>query len=242
MTKRQQKLTEDDVPRILQTLACEDAPTQRRMLRLLCPCRNRVYHEEVWVAVCRVYENEANPEGMRDQAKHAIDTLRDRARTDPNAQELLDALARRGFFLFPLKVPPACEREDKVTSREVPDLLEILACDDLDAQKNALRLLCPCRNRRYDKEVWRAIFEVYQTTQGGGVRDQALHAIETLRQRARTDPRSQELLRWLVAQDIAMPGMEQAIPIWRPLGRIGPRGLTIPRWQHSPRSKANRRR
>ncbi|HLV79987.1 MAG TPA: hypothetical protein VKT32_06870 [Chthonomonadaceae bacterium] len=242
MTKRQQKLTADDVPRILQTLACGDETTQRHMLRLLCPCRNRLYNEEVWVAICRVYENEQNPEGMRDQAKHALDTLRDRARTDPDSHDLLDALAQRGFLLLPQKLPPACEREDRVTSREVPGLLEILACDDLDAQKDALRLLCPCRNRRYDKEVWRAIFDAYQTALDAGVRDQALHAIETLRQRARTDPRSQDLLRWLAAQDIGMPGLEQAIPVWRPLGRIGPCGLTIPHWQHSPRSKANRRR
>ncbi|HLV80395.1 MAG TPA: hypothetical protein VKT32_08935, partial [Chthonomonadaceae bacterium] len=62
----------------------------------------------------------------------------------------------------------------------------------------------------------------------------------TLRERARTDPRSQELLLWLAQQNIASFRLESAVPVWQP--NLRGNGLYIPRFEHSPRSKANRRR
>ena len=130
----------------------------------------------------------------------------------------------------------------RVTSRDVPGLLEALAGNDVEAQCDALRDLCPCRNRRYDREVWRAIFDLYAGSEEASVRDQAIHAIETLRGRVRIDPRSQELVRWLGEQDVAEPfGLEAAIPLWRTVGRkssLPP----MPRWERGHRSRPNKQR
>src|SRR5438128_1761047 len=107
-------------------------------------------------------------------------------------------------------------KKERVRSRDIPRLLDLLACDDPKEKADTLTLLCPCRNVRYEKEVWIAIFHAFQCGEGPAVRDRAGHAIGTLRERARTDPRSQELLRWLVDQRIAPPDMTEAIPAWRP--------------------------
>lgn len=134
--------------------------------------------------------------------------------------------------------------DEKVTSRDIPRLLALLTCGDAQAQQNTLRQLCPCRNVRYDKEVWLAIFRAHRETADLNVRDQAAHAIETLRERARTDPRSQELLRWLLAQevDVSRFSLENAIPEWRPTGRAGLNGLYIPRYEAPSRTRKNRPR
>ena len=129
---------------------------------------------------------------------------------------------------------------EKITSRDVPNLLEILACGDPDDKQETLRLLCPCRNVRYDREVWRAIFHAAEESETGAVRDQAHHAIGTLYENARTDPRSQELLRWLAENGVEI--LSSRIPEWRPGGRGGLNGLYIPRYEPPSRSKANRRR
>ena len=137
------------------------------------------------------------------------------------------------------------ERGERVTSRDVPRLLDILESDDDEAQCDALRNLCPCRNRRYDKEVWLAILHVYAETDSAAVRDSASHAMETLRGRAKTDPRSQELLRWLAAQEpeLAAP-LENAVPVWYDKTTLSrpTRNLVIPRWERSHRSRANKQR
>lgn len=243
MAKQDRKITVQDVPHLLQSLACGDPETQQHTLRLLCPCRNRVYDAEIWTAIFCSYDSVSAPEPVRNQAKHAIETLLDRAHTSRQAQALVDTLTERGIYLQSINENRTMTKlPEKITSRDVPRLLETLACDDPHAQKDALRLLCPCRNRRYDKEVWVAIFQTYACAEGIEVRDQALHAIETLRLRARTDPRTQELLRWLSDQDVLMPGFEEAVPVWKPRGRGGLDGLYIPRFEHSPRSRANRRR
>lgn len=144
--------------------------------------------------------------------------------------------------------------ERRVTSRDVPRLLEALAGNDVEAQCDALRDLCPCRNRRYDREVWRAIFDAYASSEDASVRDQAIHAIETLRGRVRTDPRSQELVRWLAEQGVVDPlGLETAIPLWnpRPTVRRCPLRATpwhkaglppIPRWERGHRSRPNKQK
>ena len=129
---------------------------------------------------------------------------------------------------------------EKVTSRDVPHLLETLACGDPEAQQETLRLLCPCRNVRYDREIWLAIFQAAEAGETGSVRDQAHHAIGTLYENARTDPRSQEVLRWLAENGVEIP--VNRIPEWRPGGRGGLNGLYIPRYEAPSRSKANRRR
>ena len=137
------------------------------------------------------------------------------------------------------------ERGERVTSRDVPRLLEILESEDDEAQCDALRSLCPCRNRRYDKEVWLAILDVYADTESAAVRDAASHAMETLRGRARSDPRSQELLRWLAANE---PGraapLDNAVPVWYDKTALSrtTRNLIIPRWERSHRSRANKQR
>jgi hypothetical protein len=239
LPKRHAKLTEADLPRLMSTLGAEDPEAEQQALRLLCPCRNRLYDREVWLAIFRAFEG-AEHERVRHQAEHAIKTLRDRARADPRSRELLRWLARQGFLL---REEPASPRRDrKVTTRDVPDLLDALEGDDPDAKHEALRLLCPCRNRRYDREVWLAIFRAYECAETGSERDQALHAIGTLIERARTDPRSQELLRWLADQEVSSMPLEEAIPAWRPRGELALAGPLIPRWERPRRSRANRRR
>src|SRR5437763_321391 len=52
-------------------------------------------------------------------------------------------------------------RKRRLTSQDVPGVLEVLAGSDEDAQCEALTRLCPCRNRRYDREVWLAIPRAY---------------------------------------------------------------------------------
>jgi hypothetical protein len=130
-------------------------------------------------------------------------------------------------------------QERRITSRDVPRILEALESNDPETQCAALRSLCPCRNRRYDREVWVEIFRAYTEDETGEVRDQAQHAIDTLIMRARTDPRSQELIRWLSEQEAVPFPLEGAIPVWRPRTAGLP---PIPRWERSRRSRSNRRR
>ena len=133
------------------------------------------------------------------------------------------------------------EHIEKITSRDIPRLLETLSCGDAKEQQHVLKQLCPCRNRRYDQDIWLAIFQAYTCEDAGpGVRDQAGHAIGTLMERARTDPRTQELLRWLVSQGITQISLEKSVPTWIP--NLRGNGLYIPRYEPSPRSRANRRR
>ena len=138
-------------------------------------------------------------------------------------------------------MPPDDAARDHLRER-IPRLLRELNSEDCTEQREALRLSCPCRNVRYDRELWRMIFDVYESAQTVLVRDQALHAIETLLQRARTDPRSQELLRWLADNGVTSLNVEDKIPVWQPVGRGGLNGLYIPRYEHSPRSRRNCRR
>lgn len=134
------------------------------------------------------------------------------------------------------------ETHDRITSREIADLLDDLRCGDQDAQEGALRALCPCRNRRYDREAWRAIFLVHKASETESVRDAAAHAIQTLHGRARRDPRSQDLLRWLESEGVCDPRPESLLPVWRPRLHWAQGQLAIPRRERLRRSKANRRR
>jgi hypothetical protein len=249
-----QKVTVDDVPRLLETLTCGDTEAREETLGLLCPCRNRVFDSTVWFAIFQTYQEAdlaITVRGMKDQepirnrAKHAIETLHEHASFDPRAQAVLEELSAKGLDtqvgVDKKPITPEVPRHSaRITWRDVPRLLETLSCGDEDDKKETLQLLCPCRNRRYDKEVWLAIFEAYQNAPGHGVRDQAGHAIGTLIERARTDPRSQELLRWLEQQGAVTEALDDKIPTWIP--NLRGNGLYIPRYEHSSRSKANRRR
>jgi len=242
MPKKAEKITPDDLPRLIESLAGEDVAEQQHALRLLCPCRNRVYDQDVWKEIYRALESPQGHE-VRDRAKHAVETLEQRALVNEDAKELLDDLARQGYTRDrddgrPPRHGPG-GREERINGRSLPQILDQLNGEDPHAQEKALRALCPCRNRVYDSEVWRQIFAAHHNDPVGAVRDQAWHAIDTLLKRARTDPRSQDLLRRLAAQEVTTHNLEAAIPEWRPRPTDG---LPIPRWERSRRSKANRRR
>jgi hypothetical protein len=251
------KITLDDVPRLLETLECGDMEAREETLGLLCPCRNRVYDGDIWRAIFQTYQEAdmaitvrgcKEQEPVRNRARHAIETLHEHATFDPRAKSILDGLAAQGIDtqvrqekkLPTAKAPETPRQTARITWRDVPRLLETLSCGDESDRKQTLELLCPCRNRRYDKEVWLSIFDAYRNAEGVGVRDQAGHAIGTLFERARTDPRSQELLRWLEAQGVVTEALNEKIPTWIP--NLRGNGLYIPRYEHSTRSKANRRR
>jgi hypothetical protein len=83
----------------------------------------------------------------------------------------------------------------------------------------ALELLCPCRNRVYDRELWEKIVRERRSDEPG-VAHQAEHALGTLLQRAAVDPRSQALIEELEAE--AQAGVLESlvnISLWGPRGR-----------------------
>ena len=82
-------------------------------------------------------------------------------------------------------------KEERITLNEIPELMRALCEGTEEEYAHALMLLCPCRNRVYDRKLWEKIFLAWQTNEGG---DQPDHNIETLRRRAVRDPRAQELL------------------------------------------------
>lgn len=247
MAKRD-KIGPEDIPRLLAALDCGDRESRQAALRVLCPCRNRTQDRALWTAICQAVDDFRTTAEVRDQAFHALQTLVEYADRDADYRELLDWLLAQGLVWLPLEKPqPPLNRDgtkrkerERVTARDMPRLMEILACGDWEAQKRTLTLLCPCRNPQYDRHVWRTIFEAYENAETGAVRDQAGHAIGTLLERGRTDPRSQELLTWLAEQGVCSSlALKEAVPVWQP--RQGS-GLYIPRFERSPRSKANRRR
>jgi hypothetical protein len=248
MAKR--KFGPDAIPQVLQTLSCADIERQQTMLRELCPCRSQCYDRDIWAAICRAYDWGAATGRVAEQAHHALTTLVEKARPETEEAELLEWLTTHGHLQLPLRHPGTGDRKphvepkpkQRVRSRDLPRLLETLNCGDPDDKQKTLQLLCPCRNVRYDQEVWLAIFRAYESGDTGHVRDQAGHAIGTLRERARTDPRSQKLLMWLAEQGVNALPLDNVIPTWQPTGRAGLDGLYIPRFEHSPRSKSNRRR
>jgi hypothetical protein len=245
-------ITPDDVPGLLERLACGDAETQQRTLRQLCPCRSRCDDQQIWTAICRTLHDVHAEMHVRDAAFHALETLVNYARIRPTAKEILDWLLEQRLLWLPLEKPDRVKKQeptreprpkDRIRSNDLPRLLETLSCGDPHDQQKALQLLCPCRNARYDQEVWLAIFRAYESGEvGGHVRDQAFHAIETLRQRAKTDPRSQRLIQWLIDNGVTSLPLDENIPIWKPTGRAGLDGLYIPRYEPASRSRRNRRR
>jgi hypothetical protein len=241
-------LTAEEISGLLEMMTCDDSTAQRHALREVCPCRNRCEDQEVWLAVCHAYNTPGADQHVQDTAFHALETLVERARTDATWQEMRDWLVAQGALWVPLEKPGARTRQSReerklatrITAKDVPRLLDDLACGDPETKEHALGLVCPCRNRNYDKQLWLAIFRAYEGGETGEVRDKAGHAIGTLLERARIDPRSQKLLRELAAEGVDSLPLDTAVPVWIP--NLRGNGLYIPRFERTPRSKANRRR
>ena len=84
-----------------------------------------------------------------------------------------------------------------VRDEPLPDRDEILArlgSHDRDVVLRVLTLLCPCRNVCYEADIWSKLPAISQSQWDFAVREAASHAIGTLRERARVDGRSRELL------------------------------------------------
>lgn len=246
MSKRKRDFTSQELEACLLTLEGEETSAQQIALRDLCPCRSRCYDRTVWLAICRALDSPQEP--VRHQAEHALQTLLERAQTDPQSQVLRDWLLEKHAFEISLgqlatprkKSRSARKQEEKVTSQDMPRLLEILEGEDSEEKQKVLRLLCPCRNPHYNRAVWKKVFLAAESGEDGHVRDQAQHAIGTLRERARTDPRSQDLLLQLAEEGIVLPELADILPVWNPRGRGGLNGLYIPRYEIHSRTRKNR--
>lgn len=83
-------------------------------------------------------------------------------------------------------------RDEALPGRE--DVLARLASHDRDVVLRILTLLCPCRNQCYDLEVWEQTLPIWTSQWDHAVREAAHHALLTVRDRARVDTRSRELL------------------------------------------------
>lgn len=194
---KRNKIRKDDLPKLMQMIDGGRTEEKCVALRLLCPCRNRVYDVDVWRRIFEAMET-GNPE-VQHQAAHAIGTLRERAQRDPQSQELLAQLKddvervmknpqARAMLLNEQKIG-----RERIHGNEIPQLVRVLDEGTSEEKSHVLRLLCPCRNRVYDIEVWRKIFEAHESGDPG-VRHDAAHTIGTLQQRALIDPRSWKLL------------------------------------------------
>jgi hypothetical protein len=215
-----------------------DPGAQCEALTRLCPCRSRWDDPDVWRSILHAQECSPDPK-VRHQAEHAVDTLRIYARTNPHFADLAGRLDREtGSALLS---PPLVK--GKLTSKDVPHLIEVLEGDDAGAQCDALHHLCPCRNRSYDTAAWAAVFRAFEETENAAVRDGAHHAIDTLKSRLRTDPRSQDLVRQLAAASPTAAMLANAVPEWNPRAPVTAKGLpTIPRFERGRRSRKNKPR
>ena len=129
---------------------------QLAVLRLLCPCRNICRDVEVWQTVVRLSRTHHVRE-VRDGAHHAVKSLRERARIDTQAAELLLAIAaggeeRRHGWLWKggdVKYP-------KPVRNDVPTIIEMLASNDEREQSDALASLFRT-DRHVARPVWKEI-------------------------------------------------------------------------------------
>ncbi len=154
-----------DREEILERLASHDRDVVLRVLTLLCPCRNACYDLEIWSKLPALWRSQWDGE-VRSAAHHAFLTLRDVARVDRRARELLDQLAgrmRSGVYAPDVRRRMrtsghvACEVYPKVARRDLPTLIESLASADDAAIADAMAALCPKDGRHAPKKVWRAI-------------------------------------------------------------------------------------
>ncbi len=248
MAKIKRDFSSQELQACLLTLDGEESDAQKVLLRDLCPCHARCYDRTIWLAICRAFDSPQKE--IQHQAEHAIETLLERAETDEKSLELRDWLLERNAFAISVgrlekprkKSREARKQKEKVTPQDMPRLLDILEGDHSEDKQKVLHMLCPCRNPHYNKNVWKTVFRMADAGEDGQIRDGARHAIGTLRERARTDPRSQDLLQQLAKDGVVTPSLLDTIPVWSPLGRAGLNGLYIPRYEPHTRTKKNRAR
>lgn len=130
--------------------------SQLAVLRLLCPCRNICRDVEVWRTIVRLSRTHQVME-VRDGAHHALSSLRERARIDSQAAELLLAIGaggeqRRDGWLWNgggVKYP-------KPVRNDVPTIVEMLSSNDEREQSDALASLFRT-DRHVARPVWKEI-------------------------------------------------------------------------------------
>ncbi len=88
-------------------------------------------------------------------------------------------------------------RDEALPDRD--EVLARLASHDRDVVLRMLTLLCPCRNQCYDADIWSKLPPIRDSQWDFDVREAASHAIGTLRERARVDRRSRQLIDALTA-------------------------------------------
>lgn len=170
---------------------------------MACPCRNRYYDKEIWRAILKARDT-ATDAKTRDRANHVIATLRERARFDTRSLELLLWLREQGYDVYfspwlqqqVERHPERTPHLPKVTTADVPALIEALASDDPDEQQQALNVLCPGRARQYNRRVWFLLFSTCNSADPT-LSQQAQQATHRLLEFAANDPRAHELLPWL---------------------------------------------
>ena len=84
-------------------------------------------------------------------------------------------------------------------SNKISQLIHALEEGSCDERAKVLRDLCPCRNDIQDIHVWQKVFRAAHQP-GTRVRGQAIHAIATLLQRAKTSGRWRAVLKDLAAE------------------------------------------
>jgi hypothetical protein len=126
------------------------------VLRLLCPCRNVCRDVDVWQAVVRISRTHHVRE-VREGAHHALISLRERARVDSQAADLLIAIRaggeqrRHGWLWKGGRV-----RYPKPVRNDVPTIVEMLSSDDEREQSDALASLFRT-DRHVSRPVWKEI-------------------------------------------------------------------------------------
>ena len=149
---------------------------QLEVLRLLCPCRNIFRDVDVWQTVVRISRTHHVPE-VRDSARHALGSLRERARIDSQAAALLLAIGaggeqRRHGWLWKgenVKYP-------KPVRNDVPTIIEMLASNDERERSDALAALFRT-DRHVARPVWKEIERACES------RDQRMRAKAQLAKR-----------------------------------------------------------
>src|SRR5687767_5368649 len=97
-----------------------------------------------------------------------------------------------------------------ITAEDAPYFLEKLSCEDIKAQQEGLRELCPCRSRCYDPEIWTAICRAQDSPfSAKEVVDQAFHALETLVEVAEKSAEARALLDHLVEAHVVTLPLEK---------------------------------
>jgi len=155
---------------------------QLEILRLLCPCRNTCRDADVWRSVVHLWRRHHARE-VRGAAHHALISLRERARIDTRAGQLLHEIGagaeqRRHRWLWrdgPIERP-------KTVKNDVPTIVEMLAGDDPIEHEDAFRALIRMDGRRVPGSVWREL-ERAQDSQDPRLREKAVAAAQRIQGR-----------------------------------------------------------